>query len=57
MEADVLPGMVLLPPTSDFPPNPEPLEREVLNSFDAVRGGSAWEQALALILLEERLQP
>ena len=32
MEADVLPGMVFLPPTSDFPPNPEPLEREVLNS-------------------------
>ena len=32
MEADVLPGMVLLPSTSDFPPNPEPLEREVLNS-------------------------
>lgn len=32
MEADVLPGMVFLPPTSDFPPDPEPLEREVLNS-------------------------
>jgi hypothetical protein len=32
MEADVLPGMVFLPPTSDFPPNPEPLDREVLNS-------------------------
>ena len=32
MEADVLPGMVILPPTSDFPPDPEPLEREVLNS-------------------------
>ena len=32
MEADVLPGMVFLPPTSDFPQNPEPLEREVLNS-------------------------
>ena len=25
--------------------------------FDAVRGGSAREQALALALLEERLQP
>ena len=32
MEADVLPGMVFLPPTSDFPPDPEPLERDVLNS-------------------------
>jgi len=32
MDADVLPGMVFLPPTSDFPPDPEPLEREVLNS-------------------------
>jgi len=32
MEVDVLPGMVFLPPTSDFPPDPEPLEREVLNS-------------------------
>jgi hypothetical protein len=32
MEANVLPGMVFLPPTSDFPPDPEPLEREVLNS-------------------------
>ena len=32
MDADVLPGMVFLPPTSDFPPNPEPLDREVLNS-------------------------
>jgi hypothetical protein len=32
MEADVLPGMVFLPPTSDFPQNPEPLDREVLNS-------------------------
>ena len=32
MEADVLPGMVFLPPTSDFPPDLEPLEREVLNS-------------------------
>jgi hypothetical protein len=32
MEADVLLGMVFLPPTSDFPPDPEPLEREVLNS-------------------------
>jgi hypothetical protein len=31
MEADVLPGMVFLPPTSDFPQNPEPLDREVLN--------------------------
>jgi len=25
-------GMVFLPPTSDFPPDPEPLERDVLNS-------------------------
>ena len=32
MEADVQHGMVFLPPTSDFPPDPEPLEREVLNS-------------------------
>jgi hypothetical protein len=32
MEVDVLPGMVFLPPTSDFPPDPEPLERDVLNS-------------------------
>ena len=32
MEADVLHGMVFLPPTSDFPPDPEPLEREELNS-------------------------
>jgi len=32
MEADVLPGMVFLPPTSDFPPDPEPLDRQVLNS-------------------------
>jgi len=32
MDADVLPGMVFLPPTSEFPPDPEPLEREVLNS-------------------------
>jgi hypothetical protein len=32
MEVDVLPGMVFLPSTSDFPPDPEPLEREVLNS-------------------------
>jgi hypothetical protein len=33
MEVDVLPGMVFLPPTSDFPPDPEPLERNVLNSI------------------------
>jgi hypothetical protein len=32
MEVDVQPGMVFLPPTSDFPPDPEPLERVVLNS-------------------------
>jgi hypothetical protein len=32
MEADVQHGMVFLPPTSDFPPDPEPLEREELNS-------------------------
>jgi hypothetical protein len=32
MEAAVQHGMVFLPPTSDFPPDPEPLEREVLNS-------------------------
>jgi hypothetical protein len=32
MEVDVLHGMVFLPPTSDFPPDPEPLERDVLNS-------------------------
>lgn len=32
MEVDVQPCMVFLPPTSDFPPDPEPLEREVLNS-------------------------
>jgi hypothetical protein len=32
MEADVQHGMVFLPPTSDFPPDPEPLERDVLNS-------------------------
>jgi len=32
MEADVLTGMVFLPPTSDFPPDPEPLERDALNS-------------------------
>ena len=32
MEADVLPGMVFLPPTSDFPPDPETLDRQVLNS-------------------------
>ena len=30
---------------------------ELLALFDAVRGGSAREQALALALLEERLQP
>ena len=29
---------------------------ELLALFDAVRGGSAREQALALALLEERLQ-
>jgi tetratricopeptide (TPR) repeat protein len=32
MEVDVQHGMVFLPPTSDFPPDPEPLEREELNS-------------------------
>jgi hypothetical protein len=32
MDADVLHGMVFLPPTSDFPPDPETLEREELNS-------------------------
>jgi hypothetical protein len=32
MEADVQHGMVFLPPTTDFPPDPEPLERDVLNS-------------------------
>ena len=32
MEAAVQHGMVFRPPTSDFPPDPEPLEREVLNS-------------------------
>lgn len=32
MDADVQPGMVFLPPTSDFPPDPEPLERDALNS-------------------------
>jgi hypothetical protein len=32
-------------------------DRELLALFDAVRGGSAREQALALKLLEERLQP
>ena len=32
MEAAVQHGMVFLPPTSDFPPDPEPQEREVLNS-------------------------
>ena len=32
MEVDVQPGMVFLPPTSDFPPDPEPLDRQVLNS-------------------------
>lgn len=26
------PGMVFLPPTTDFPPDPEPLDRELLNS-------------------------
>jgi hypothetical protein len=41
---------------------PEAAERnpalgELLALFDAVRGGSAQEQALALALLEERLQP
>jgi hypothetical protein len=30
---------------------------ELLALFDAVRGGSDREQALALALLEERLQP
>jgi hypothetical protein len=30
-EVDGLPGIVFLPPTTDFPPDPEPLERGVLN--------------------------
>ena len=45
-----------------YPSVPEAAERnpalgELLALFDAVRGGSAREQALALTLLEERLQP
>ncbi len=45
-----------------YPSVPEAAERnpalgELLALFDAVRGGSAREQALALMLLEERLQP
>lgn len=45
-----------------YPSVPEAAERnpalgELLALFDAVRGGSAREQALALALLEERLQP
>ena len=45
-----------------YPSVPEAAQRnpalgELLALFDAVRGGSAREQALALILLEERLQP
>jgi hypothetical protein len=45
-----------------YPRVPEAAERnpalgELLALFDAVRGGSAREQALALALLEERLQP
>ena len=32
MEADVLPGMVFLPPTTDFPPDPQTLDRDVLDS-------------------------
>ena len=45
-----------------YPSVPEAAERnpalgELLALFDAVRGGSAREQALALVLLEGRLQP
>lgn len=45
-----------------YPSVPEAAARnpalgELLALFDAVRGGSAREQALALALLEERLQP
>ena len=45
-----------------YPTVPEAAQRnpalgELLALFDAVRGGSAREQALALALLEERLQP
>lgn len=45
-----------------YPSVPEAAERnpalgELLALFDAVRGGSVREQALALTLLEERLQP
>ena len=45
-----------------YPSVPEAAERnpalgELLALFDAVRGGSAREQALAQALLEERLQP
>ena len=45
-----------------YPGVPEAAERNpalgaLLAMFDAVRGGSAREQALALTLLEERLQP
>jgi hypothetical protein len=71
MEADVLHGMVFLPPTSDCLPDPEPLEREELNStylelrnyYSSLMRSRAQNRRLAnkakdeTALLKERIKP